>query len=115
MGISTFNNLSLFSLSKVLFLLVYNKYASVFLHTFQENVSRLGGKYSDCVPDNAEWQDLQNGIVVDITKDDNVRYDRKVLLINFYKPCKIYVFCKTYPKQLFYSQNWYMLSEYDLE
>ena len=44
----------------------------------QENVSRLGGKYSDCVPDNAEWQDLRNGTVVTIKEAKQGRYDRRV-------------------------------------
>ena len=49
-----------------------------FLDMFQENVSRLGGKYSDCVPDDADWQDLRDGRVVTIKKGKQGRYDRKV-------------------------------------
>ena len=44
----------------------------------QENVTRLGGKYSDCVPDDADWQELRGGRVVHITKGEKKRYDRKV-------------------------------------
>ena len=48
---------------------------------FQGNVYRLGGKYSNCVPDDAEWQDLRDGSIVTITKGER-RYDRRVFLIN---------------------------------
>ena len=44
----------------------------------QENVTRLGDKYSDCVPDDADWQDLRGGKVV---KAENKRYSRKVRII----------------------------------
>ncbi|XP_072029321.1 uncharacterized protein [Amphiura filiformis] len=39
-----------------------------------ENVSRLGGKYSDCIPDNTVWHDLRQGKVTTI---EGERYDRK--------------------------------------
>ena len=48
---------------------------------FQENVSRLGGKYSKCTDDDEVWQDLRNGRVVTI---DNERYNRKVRNYNFH-------------------------------
>ncbi|XP_072025218.1 uncharacterized protein [Amphiura filiformis] len=39
-----------------------------------ENVSRLGGKYSDCIPDDTVWHDLRRGKVMTI---EGERYDRK--------------------------------------
>ncbi|XP_072051436.1 uncharacterized protein [Amphiura filiformis] len=39
-----------------------------------ENVSRLGGKYSDCIPDDVVWQDLRHGKVVSVYDE---HYDRK--------------------------------------
>ncbi|XP_072016191.1 uncharacterized protein [Amphiura filiformis] len=39
-----------------------------------ENVSRLGGKYSNCIPDNTVWHDLRQGKVMTI---EGERYDRK--------------------------------------
>ena len=44
----------------------------------QESVTRLGGKYSNCVPDDADWQDLSDGRVVHFTKGQKKHYNRKV-------------------------------------
>ena len=51
---------------------------------YQENIFRLGGKYSDCVPDDADWQDLRHGKVITITKEDGERYNRKVLSVKLF-------------------------------
>ena len=74
-------------------------------------MSRLGGKYSDCTPDNAIWQDLRYGRVVTI---DDERYDRKVLYIfvnliqraEFSMPKRIFslvqviIYCRDMPKEV---------------
>ena len=55
----------------------------------QENVSRLGGKYSDCVEDDTEWKDLRRGKVVTV---EGERYDRKVnyIKLSFEAHTKLY-------------------------
>ena len=47
-----------------------------FIFCNQENVSRLGDKYSDCVEEkDAQWKDLRQGQVVTV---EGERYDRRV-------------------------------------